>query len=140
MSEEMGFEQKLYIGTAGTTAATQVTNATDVDYDLQPEKGSTTGRGTGATVPIKTERVTQLGATVNWKMLNDPADAVLILMIAAAKTGAPLALKVTTKSGAVLFDGDCTLSKKHSGPLSGESMYDFTGTPTKEAGRQPILG
>jgi hypothetical protein len=140
MSDEMGYQCKLYIGTAGAAAATQVTNATDVDYDLAPEKGSTTVRGTSGRVPIKTENVTLLSPTITWKMLNDPVDANLVLMISAAIGGAALAIKVTTGSGAVLFDGDCTLSKKYNAGMAGESTYDFTATPTKSAGRGPTLG
>ena len=140
MSDEMGYQTKLYRGAAGSTAATQVTNATDVDYDLAPEKGSTTVRGTGGNVPIKTENVTQLGVTVTWSMLNDPADTDLAAFIAAAITGAAVALKLETDSGATLIDSDFTLAKKYNAPLSGEATYDFTATPTKSASRAPTLG
>lgn len=143
MADEMGYQSKLYIGTAGSAADTQVTNATDVDYDLAHEKGSTTVRGTGGSpgnVPIKTENVTQRGVTITWKMLNDPDDSVLSTIIAAAITGAALAVKLTTGTDANLFDGDCTISKKYNAPLAGEGTYDFTATPTKSAGRSPTLG
>ena len=140
MAEEMGYQQLLYIGTAGSAAATQVTNATDVDYDLAPEKGATTNRGTGGNVPITTENVTQLGVTLTWKMNNDPADSQLTTLIAAAIAGAAIAMKITTTSAVTLVDADFTISKKLNAPLSGESTYDFTATPTKSAGRAPTLG
>lgn len=138
--EEMGYQKKLYIGTAGSTATQQVTQATDVEYDLAPEKASTMSRGDGNSIPIKTERVVSLAPTVTFKMLDDPTDARLITLLAAAKTGAPVAVKVTDNGGGTLFDGDMTLSKKLSGPLGGEGTYDFTGTATKQSGRMPILG
>ncbi len=139
-TEEMGYELKLYIGTAGATAATQVENATDVDYDLALEKGSTTARGTGGVVPIKTENAVSRNVTITWKMLNDPDDTDLTTIIAAAIVGGPLAITLTTGSGAVLFDGDCTVAKKYNAPLTGEGTYDFSATPTKASGRSPTLG
>lgn len=140
MSDEMGYQLKLYIGTAGTTASTQVEQATDVDYDITPQKGNTTVRGTGGVVPVKTENVTELDVTATWKMVNDPTDTALAVMIAAAISGAAVAVKLATGSGATLFDGDCTLSKKYNAPLTGEGTYDFSATPTKSAGRKPTLG
>jgi len=140
MSDEMGYQSKLYIGTAGSAASTQVTQATDIDYKTTPQKGPTTVRGTSGVVPITTENVTQLGVSVTWKMVNDPTDAQLATMIAAAIAGAAIAVKLVTGSGATLFDGDCTLEKGYNAPLAGESTYDFTATPTKSAGRSPTLG
>lgn len=140
MSDEMGYQAKLYIGTAGSAATTQVLQATDVDYDLALEKGSTTVRGTSGNVPIKTENATVRAVTVTWKMINDPTDSVLTTIIAACIAGAALAVKLTTGSGATLFDGDCTVTKKYNAPLAGEGSYDFSATPTKSAGRSPTLG
>lgn len=142
MSDEMGFEQRLFIGTAGTTAATQVSNARDADYDLTPEKGPTTVRGTGAAKPITTENVTALGVNITWSMQNDPADTELATLIAAAITGAAIALLLKTKftTDDTIFDGDVTIAKKWNAPLSGEGSYDFVATPTKSAGRSPTLG
>lgn len=138
--EEMGYQSKLYIGTAGSTATTQVEGATNIDYDLALEKGDTTTRGTSGNVPIKTENATQRGVTVTWSMVNNPTDTVMTTIIAACITGAALAVKLTTGSGATLFDGDCTVAKKYNAPLNGEASYDFTATPTKSAGRSPTLG
>jgi len=140
MAEEMGYQTTLWIGTAGAQADTQVTAATDVDYDLAPEKGPTTVRGTSGFVPIKTENVLLRAVTLTWKMANDPANAQLTTMLAAAKAGGALAVMVKTGSGAILYDGDCTLAKKYNAPMGGEANYDFTATPTKSAGRAPTLG
>lgn len=140
MADEMGYQAKLFIGTAGSEAATQVTEATDVDYDIALTKGNTTVRGDGSAVPIKTENVTERAVTLTWKMLNDPAAANLSTILAAAKIGGALAIKVENANADVLFDGDCTIAKKFNAPLSGEASYDFTATPTKSAGRSPTLG
>lgn len=138
--EEMGYQLALYVGAAGATAATQITGAEDVDYDLAPQKGATTDRGTGGNVPITTENTVQLGVTITWTQHNNQNDTTLTTLIAAAIAGLPVALKLVTLSGATLFNGDCSLSKKYNAPLAGTGTYDFTATPTKQAGRAPILG
>jgi hypothetical protein len=140
MAEEMGYQKRLYIGTAGAAASTLVTNATDIDYDQKNEKGSTSSRGDGNSVPIKTQNITQRAITITWKMNDDPADSVLTTILAAAKTGAALALKLVTGSGATRFDGDITIDKKESDPFEKESTFDFSAEPTKSAGRAPTLG
>jgi len=140
MADEMGYELHLYIGVEGSTATTLVEQATDIDYDLAIEKGSTTVRGTGGNVPIKTGNAVLRAAVITWSMINDPTDTVLGTMINRAITGNPLAVKLTTGSGATLFDGDCIVGKKYNAPLGAEGTYDFTAEPTKKMGRSPTLG
>lgn len=138
--EEMGYQTRLYVGTAGTTASTQVENALDVDYKIATQKGPTTDRGTGGDPPITTENVTQRGVTITWGMNNDPDNAQLLLFQAAAIVGAPISIKVVTGSVAVLFDGDVILEKDYDAPLAGSATYSFTAVPTKQSGRKPTLG
>jgi hypothetical protein len=137
----MGYETLLYYGTAGDTAATQITNAIDVDYNLDPERGETTVRGNGTSPPVVTSRVTALKPTVTFKMLNRPTDTALIALLAAAKTGAPVAIRTKHEpgEGGKGFDGDMTFSVKQSAPLKGEAAFEFTGEATEEAGRVPQL-
>jgi hypothetical protein len=54
MSDEMGYQKKLYVGTAGSAATTQVLQATDVDYNVDYDFGNTTVRGASTSVPIET--------------------------------------------------------------------------------------
>jgi hypothetical protein len=140
MADEMGYQKKLYIGTAGTTAASQVLQATDIDYDLGYDFGNTTVRGAGTSVPIETQNPTTRKAKITWKMIDDPTDARLITLLAAAKDALAVALKLTDGAGNVLFDGDVYIPKKCGAPLKGESTYDFEANPTKSAGRSPTLG
>lgn len=138
--EEMGYQTRLYVGTAGQDASTQVENALDVDYKVATQKGPTTDRGTGGLPPITTENVTQRGITITWGMNNDPDNAQLLLFQAAAIAGAPISIKLTTGSGAVLFHGDVILEKDYDAPLAGSATYNFTAVPTKQSGRAPTLG
>lgn len=126
-----GYKAILYYGTAGSTAATQVTNCEDLQYNIDPEKGETTTRGDGSSVPLKYERVTALGAEVTWKMV-DKVDSTLSALRAAAATGAAVAIKVLNKSGGTGFDGDVTLRVSAPFPLKGITMFEFTATPTDE--------
>ena len=139
MSDEMGYQKKLYVGTAGTTATTQVLQAIDLDYNVDYDYGNTTVRGAGTSVPIETQNPTVRKPKVSWKMIDDPTDAVLITLIAASKNGTAIAVKVSD-SGGTLFDGDCYIPKQCAFPLRGESTYSFEATPTKSAGRSPTIG
>jgi hypothetical protein len=135
----MGYETQLFYGTAGATAATQITNSVDVNYNMDPERGDTTTRGTGLTPPIITSRVTGLKPTITWRMLNKPADATLAALIAAAKTGAPVALRTKSYASGLGFDGDVNLQVQQGAPLRGEATFEFTAEATEESGRTPSL-
>lgn len=137
--KRMGYEAQLFYGTAGSTATEQVLNATDVDWSTEPERGDTTVRGNGLSVPIVTGQVTALKPQITFKMLAKDDDAQLADMIAAADTGAAVALKTKHYSSGTGYDGDWTLSKKYNAPLKGEATYEFTAEATDEAGRTPDL-
>lgn len=138
MATPMGYEAILYYGSAGSTAATQLTNCQDLEYSLDPEKGETTVRGTGSSVPIVTSRVTAIKPQITWKMIYKTGDASLTALRAAAATGAAVALRYVPVSGGTGFDGDCTLSIKNGAPLKGDQTFEFTAEPTDET-RTPLL-
>jgi hypothetical protein len=135
----MGYEAQLFTGTAGSTGASQVTNATDVDYNMDPERAPTTTRGTGVNVPVATSRVVELKPTITWKMLNKPADTLLAAFLAAAKTGAAVALRTKSFATGLGFDGDVTVGFKHGSPIKGEQVFEFTAEATEDEGRTPSL-
>ena len=85
----MGYETLLYYGTAGAVATVQITNAQDVDYNMDPERGETTSKGDGSNPPIVTSRVTALKPTITFRMLNKAANTALAALLAAAATGPP---------------------------------------------------
>lgn len=138
MATPMGYEALLYYGAAGSTAATQITNATDIDYSISPSRGTTTVRGSGSSVPIATSRVTQLDPTITWKMVYKTSDTTLTALRSAAATGAAVAIRYIPKSGGTGFDGDMTLEVKNGAPLNGEQTFEFTAKPTDES-RTPSL-
>lgn len=135
----MGYEAQLFYGTAGTTAATQITNARDVQYNIDPTRGDTTKRGVGTSVPIDTSKVTSLKPTITWSMLNKPSDTTLTALLAAAATGAAVALRTKNYSSGLGFDGDVSLQVANGAPLRGEATFDFTAEATDDEGRDPSL-
>ena len=136
--KQMGYEAVLYIGTAGSQAATQVTCATDIDYDVDLETGETTCRGDGSASPIKGERTSVRSAQVTWKMVNDVADTALTTILAAARAGTAIALYYKDRAAGTGFDGDVIVKAKLNSPLRGEQTYDFTAMPNDDL-RAPLL-
>lgn len=134
-----GYQGQLFYGTAGTTAATQVTNCEDLNYDTEPERAPTTVRGTGASPPIKTSKVVALGAVITWSMLMKSDDATLTSLLAAARTGAAVALRTKSYASGLGFDGDCTVGVTHEMTLAGQSKFNFTAEATDDEGRTPQL-
>lgn len=134
-----GYQGQLFYGTAGATAATQVTNCEDLNYDNEAERASTTVRGTGATPPINTSKVVALSAVITWSMLMKSDDATLTALLAAQRTGAAVALRTKSYASGTGFDGDVTLSVTHEMTLKGQSKFNFTAEPTDDEGRDPQL-
>ncbi len=133
----MGFEGRIYRGTAGSTGATEMQTATDVTYNISPDKAPSYGRGAGTTPPLKTERVVAIGMSVEFTLLNKSGESHLATLRAAAAAATPIALRLKDYSSGAGFDGDVTLDCKEGMPLNGEQTYVFTATPTDEKGRAP---
>ena len=139
MADKSGYQGIIYYGAAGSTAATQLTNVEDLNYNVEPEKVETTVRGDGSAVPVKIEDVVALGATITWAMFHKASDTALTALIAASRTGAAVAIRTKAYSSGLGFDGDCTLSISHEMTLKGQSKFNFTATPTDSGGRTPSL-
>lgn len=127
-----GFESLLYYGTAGSTASNQITNATDITYNIESTKAATTVRGAGSSVPIGYERVVEVKPTLTWTMLNKPSDTSLAALRAAASTGASVAMRYKSYSSGTGFDGDVTVNCEAGAPLNGIGTFNFTATATNE--------
>lgn len=136
--KKQGFEGILLYGVAGSTAATQVTNSRDISETIDIEEGSTTIRGTGASPPINTSRVTGLTYSLDWQMIDKSDDTTLTALKAAAVAGTPVAIRTKSYASGTGFDGDMILKFKKGTPLKGEQTYDFTGMPNDD-NRTPLL-
>ena len=106
----MGFEKQLFIGAAGSSAASEVLD------------------------------VVNLKVSVTFNTLNVPANTNLVTIKAAASAGTPIAIKVVdVASGAVEVDGDFNLSVDKDAPLTSEQDQAFTAEPTRDYGRVPTF-
>jgi len=138
MAEKMGFQGLLYYGTAGSTAATLIEDARDVTISIDVDKASTTKRGNGTTVPIKTEAAVAIGWQMEFSVVNNPTNATVNALRTAAVAGTQIAFRTKDYTSGKGYDGDCTIAYKENQPIGGEQTLDFTVTPTCET-RAPSL-
>lgn len=125
---KMGYEAQLFIGAAGSTPATQMTNCVDLEYNMDPETGDTSTRGDGTSVPVATEKVTGLKPEITFKALSRPSDTTLAALLAAAFTGGAMAARYKNHSSGKGYDGDVNVKVKNGAPLKGEQTFEFTLT------------
>lgn len=126
-----GYKGILYYGTAGSTAATQVTNCIDLNYDTTVTKVSTMTRGDGSGPPIAYEEPVSRANVITWSMLHKASDTTLTALRAAARVGdVAVALRLKSDSTGTGPDGDYTVSCVQDMTLSGQNIYNFTATPT----------
>lgn len=135
---KMGFEGLAYYGTAGTTAATQIINRTDISLDVDPEMGETTVAGAGSSVPIFSEAPATVKFSCTINMLNTGSDSTLTALRTAAAAGTPVALRLKDTAAGKGYDGDCNVKMSSGRPLKGTQTFDFTFTPNSAA-RAPQL-
>lgn len=139
----MGFEKILYIGTAGTTAATQVLDLVNIKVTETPQYGNTISRGDGTTVPRVTKRIVSLEKVVTFNSLNVPTNTNLATIKAAATSTTPASRLISMKvvdnsSGTVEFDADVDISIDRDAQLSGEQDLAFVATVDRSQ-RDPVV-
>jgi hypothetical protein len=132
-----GFEGILYYGTAGSTAATQLTGCGDITVGGDVERGNTTARGDSTVPPIETEDVTIRKLSIEFDMLNDATDTSLAALNTAWSTGTGVALRGKDYSSGHGPDGDFTLSRSAPWKLKDTQVVTFTAMPTRSYGRSP---
>ena len=109
MSQEfaLGMNAKLYFGTAGTAAATEMSNVRDVTLTLEAGEADVTTRanqGWRATAPTLRE------CSVEFEMVWDPDDAGFTALKTAFLASSLVALKVLDKTGGQGPDGDFSIT------------------------------
>jgi len=141
--DRMGFERQLLMGNPGATATVLLTNVIDIKHDIAVDKADTTVRGDGTSVPIKTDKPIARNPKITWGMRDQPNDAQLALLRAAAKAARPVALVIKEyNSGgtlAVIFDGDCNIGVSEDHGLGGGGMFNFDCTMSRDYGRLPVF-
>ena len=127
MSINRGLDAKLYRGTAGSTAATEVKNVRDLNYDSEWSEEDISTRGS----TFELSAATMQKVSVNWEMLADDADVDLDAIRSAHETRTPLAFKIIDKAGGKGIDADFVVSKcARKQGLKGVITYDVSIKPT----------
>ena len=136
----MGYESLAYYGAAGSTAATQITNMRKLSYSTKPKMAEVTTKGDGSTPPVTTHRPVGLEVDdCSWNMLNKTNDTTLTSLLAAANTGASVALRVIRSTGKLGLDADVFISQKQGLDFDGEQTIDFKVEGLDESNRTPLL-
>ncbi len=103
----LGMNAKLYYGTAGNPASTEMTNVRNVTLNLEAGEADVTTRanqGWRATAPTLRE------CSVEFEMIWDPSDAGFAAVKNAYLTNGLVALKVLDKEGGQGPDGDFSIT------------------------------
>jgi len=127
MSINRGLDAKLYRGTAGSTAATEVKNVRDLNYDSEWTEEDISTRGS----TFELSAATMQKVAVNWEMLADDADVDLDAIRAAHESRTVLAFKIVDKAGGKGIDADWIVVKcARKQGLKGVITYDVSIKPT----------
>lgn len=132
-----GWERQVFIGAAGSTAGTQLLHVTDAAVEKTNERTDESDRGDGTSIPKKHEMVVQRSRQVTFSYRYYDGDTNMATLLAAVHAGTSLAVLVKRRNGGdVEFDGDVTLDYSSPGPLTDGMVIEFTGIPTRDAGRE----
>ena len=138
MATPVGLEGELYYGTAGTTAASELTAVRDVTLDMSASVADINSR---ASATWKAEKVAQLQATLTFEILNKVGDAGVIAIKNAflAKGAIALyALDIAAVSGGEGLNADWNITNfSRSEPLVDSDKYSVTATINNEL-REPV--
>lgn len=127
MSALVGLDAKIYRGTAGATATTEMTNVRDVTLGDSRAEANISRRGSWFHV-IKT---TRRSIEVNWTMINDDADADVTALRTAYAANTALAFKIVDKTAGKGVDADFYITKfERSEPDETEQTISVTIKPT----------
>lgn len=139
MSDVMGYHGKLYYGTKGSTAATQITGRKEVNYKTETSVGDTTEAGAGSNVPITTGEATQITPSLDFSLVFKNNSSAITALLAASKTGNPIAIRYIPEGTMNGFDCDCVIDDEQGSPLDGEATLKFTVKAVSNALRTPVL-
>jgi hypothetical protein len=133
MAKRMGFEGKLYYGTAGGAATTELKIARDVSYRFENVEADISDRNS----IIDLFDVAGIGFSLEFEVNNQDTDAFIAAARAAIITGAALAFKTEDKASGWGVTGDFIMSDDEGQPLRDAQRLRFTCRPTDKNGRVP---
>lgn len=124
----VGFEGELYYGTAGSTAATELTIARDVSYKWEPSLVDVSDRAS----IIEYERVAMVKFSLEFEINNDATNAFIALARTAAKNGTLMAFATKDRDSGFGCDGDFSIALDESQPLKDAQRLKIVATPSND--------
>jgi hypothetical protein len=136
MPTRMGLEAKLYLGTAGATATTLMTNVRDLTEPMAPGSADISSRGSR----VELVGPGMLTYSLQWESNWSDTDTSVQTLYAAAAAGTAVALRTKDFSTGKGVDADFIMTKAdHKQPLKEGQKIDFEAKPTDLAGRYPLF-
>lgn len=129
----MGFEGKLYWGTAGSTASTELTITRDVSYKLDISEADVSDRGS----IIGLSDVAQVQFSLEVEVNNQDTDSFISTLRTAVVAGTAIAFRTRDKASGWGVDADFIISTDEGQPLTDAQRIKFTAKPTDKNGRTP---
>jgi phage head maturation protease len=130
----MGLEGRLYWGTAGSTASTELTIARDVSYKIETMEADVSDRSTYIDITAPAGAKFSLEFEIN----NQDTNAFIAAVRAAAWGGTAIAFRTRDKTAGYGVDGDFVVSVEESQALRDAQRIKVTATPTDINGRNPV--
>jgi hypothetical protein len=124
----IGFEGKLYYGTAGSTAATELTIARDVSYKIESTSVDVTDRAS----IFEYSRTATVKVGLEFEVNNDASNAFVAAVRAAATAGTAIAFRTRDYSSGYGLDGDFIVSLDESQPLKDAQRIKVSAMPTND--------
>lgn len=116
----LGIDALLYVGTAGSTAATEVEQCQDLNYSFGPVTSKVRTRASRNA----TSSVVGNDVTVSFTLVNKDGVAANTTIRSAAAAGTALAFRILDKSGGAGIDADFVISQfDEAQPIEGNEAY-----------------
>lgn len=133
MAKRMAFQGLSYVGTAGSTASTQMLGIVgDVTYPDTVDKVEITGH----TETVKNYAYGEEEFSVEFELIDDDSDATLALLLTCKAGKTPIAYRGKDFAAGKGPDMDFLVEKaERKEPKGKDQRWNFTLVPTKLAGR-----
>jgi hypothetical protein len=133
MAKRMGFEGKLYWGTAGSTAATELKIARDVSYKLETTEVDVSDRNS----IVDLSAAAGVKFSMDFEVNNQSTDAFVAAARVACAAGTAVAFRTRDSASGWGVDADFLISLDESQPLRDAQRIKVTCSPTDANGRTP---
>lgn len=133
MAKLMGFEGKLYWGSSGSTAATELTIARDVTYRFENDEADVSDRAS----IINLMDVAGVSFSLEFEVNNQSSNSFIAAVRTAAAAGTPMAFKTRDVSAGYGVDADFIVSVDENQALRDAQRLRVSAKPTDAGGRTP---